>query len=193
MNQPSPTGLRRVRRESGCFPPGLGSSSAPSCEGKSGCGGLGVISVFEGTQGGFLVQLWVQQCAPAPSRAFLPSWAASPEQVSVSAKGFPCSLSFPISPQAFPWGFLGAVCSTLGCLWQDSLDFLVTDRDFVLGACTGDFVPPVTCRAGCPGAGGSLGMSPSVSVPARCSECPGSKGCCHGDLTLGGTRAVFHL
>lgn len=55
MNQPSPMGLGRVRRKSGCFSAGLGSSSAPSGEGKSGCGGLGVISVLEGTQGGFLV------------------------------------------------------------------------------------------------------------------------------------------
>lgn len=52
INQPSPMGPGRVRRKSGSFSPGLGSSSAPSSEGKSGCDDLGVL---EGTQGGFLV------------------------------------------------------------------------------------------------------------------------------------------
>lgn len=68
------------------------------------------------------------------------------------------------------------------------------DRDFVLGVWTGHFVSPVTCRAGCPGASGSLGIPPSVSVPVRFSQCPGFKGCCCEDLTLGRTHeAVFHL
>lgn len=61
-------------------------------------------------------------------------------------------------------------------------------RDFVLGVGTDHFVSLVSCRAGCPRAGGSLGMPPSVSVPGRCSQCPGFKGCCHEDLTLGGTH-----
>lgn len=55
MNQPSPVGPGRVRRKSGGFSPGLGSSSASSSKGKSGCAGLGVTSVLERTQDGFLV------------------------------------------------------------------------------------------------------------------------------------------
>lgn len=69
-NQPSPMGPRRVGRKSRYFSPGLGSSSAPNGKGKNGCGGLGIISVLEGTWGGFLVYLGVQQGAPAPEQGF---------------------------------------------------------------------------------------------------------------------------
>lgn len=58
------------RRKPRCSSPGLGNLSAPNGKGENGCGGLGIILVLEGTQGGFLVCLGVQQCALAPEQGF---------------------------------------------------------------------------------------------------------------------------
>lgn len=117
-NQPPPVGPRRAGRKSGHFSPGLGSWSAPKGKGKNGCGGLGIISVLEGTQGGFLVYLGVQQRAPAPEQGFsFPAGQQGDSKRLLLGEPFlqrvSLALPVPSSPVALPCLFRG------GCLQGD--------------------------------------------------------------------------
>lgn len=161
-----------AERKPGCF--SSGSSSAPNGERKNGCGGLGIISMLVGTQGGFLVYLGVQQCAPAPEQGY--SFPAGQEGESrclllglspASVKGSPCS--------ALPSGFSMPIPE--GCSRHTGLSLMDfwSPTGFLLRVWPSHSVSPITCRAGCPRAGGSLRIPASVSLPT-CSWCSGSRG-----------------
>lgn len=141
--------------------------------------GLGVILVSVGTWGGFLAQplsgdfvSWLSNKAPALGQAFL--WRV------------PLLCSFPSSHAAL-------LCPSpynphMGL-------FLMTFRGqqrFLLCVWASHLAAPQTCRAGCPGAGGSLWIPTTASMPMRCLRCWGAQieGCCYGDLTPGRTHGA---
>lgn len=131
----------------------------------------------------------MQQCVPAPSWAFLPSWAARPELESVfvgavSTKGFPCSV-LPQLTTAFSMGVPG------GCRWavSDRTPWTFGHQQGFCSQCMDrPFCVPVACRAGCPGAGGSLGMAP-LCLCQRGAHSVGVQ----GDLALGGTQGLCSI
>lgn len=163
-------GTQKGWEEIWAFPPGLGSSSAPNGKGKNGCGGLGIFLVLEGTRGGFLVYLGVQQCAPAPEQGFsFPAGQQGKSRCLLLGQPFlqrvSLPLPFPACQQlcrAHSWGlFAGSLMTPWTFGHQQGFFF------FLLCVWTSRFASPITCRAGCPGAGGSLWIPASVSVPMR--------------------------
>jgi len=166
------------------FSPGLGCLSAPNGRDKNGCGGQGIISVLEGTSGWFAGLPWgAATCSSPRAGLFFPSWAARREQAlafggTVSVRGFPCS-ALPSSPAALPCLFLG-LFTARRAISDGSPWTFVTNRDFLLCIWTSHSASSVTCRAGCPRAGGSLRIPVSAPVPVRCSQCPGTRGAAVG-------------
>lgn len=136
MDQPCPTGPGRVGKKSGCFSPGLGSSSAPSSEGRVDVVAWGLSQCLKGLR----VVPWSSSgCSNAlqPQAGLL--FPAGQQGQSrclfivgpVSARGFPCS----VLPHPTP----GVSILSLGVFaarWavSDSTPgFWGTGRDFVLG------------------------------------------------------------
>lgn len=176
-SQPSSVGPRKVGRKSPCSSPGLGNLSAPNGEGENRCGGLGIILVLGGAQGGLLVCLGVQRGAAVPEQGF--SFPAGQQGESrclfggnVSAKGFPCS-TLPCLTSGFAAPVPGGRSEHTGLSLMGLPGLLVTNRDFLLCVWMSYSASPITCRAGCPRAGGSPWIPASASLPMWCSQRPG--------------------
>lgn len=90
-------------------------------------------------------------------------------------KRFPllCS-SFPRLRAALPCPFPG-LFTARGVISDGAPWAFSGQQGFLLRVWASHFASPLTCRAGCPGAGGSLRIPTSASTPPRCWRCRGAR------------------
>lgn len=123
---------------------------------------------------------WLNNKAPASGQAFL--WRIS---LALLFPQLTCSPAVPFSIQP-----------TYRVISDETTWTYSGQQRFLLCVRASHLAAPQTCRAGCPGAGGSLWIPTTASMPMRCLHCWGAQieVCCYGDLTLGRIHgAVSHL